>query len=62
VVALHVAAPFVVYDKAKVGNARFRGLTIDLLEQIAKVPLVKALLRSLNRALLRSLNRALREP
>ncbi len=50
--ALHVAAPFVVYDKAKVGNARFRGLTIDLLEQIAKVPLlrlysgtVKALLR-----------------
>jgi len=36
VVALHVAAPFVVYDKAKVGNARFRGLTIDVLEQIAK--------------------------
>ena len=39
--ALHVAAPFVVYDKAKVGNARFRGLTIDLLEQIAKVPLLR---------------------
>jgi ABC-type amino acid transport substrate-binding protein len=36
-VSLHAAPPFVFYNKSRTGNARFSGITIDVLEEIGKI-------------------------
>ncbi len=35
-VALHLAEPFVFYDKTKSGNERFSGITVEVLDMVCE--------------------------